>query len=160
MNLPYADFTPGGAHQEAVEAGGTTLAQSICYEDAYGSANLAPLAHAGLLVNVTNDAWFGHSWARYQHFQIARMRAIEAQRPLLRAANDGVSALVGERGQVLARAGEFQSLVLRGTVQPRRGLPPYARTGDLPVVGASLLAAAVAIWRRRPKTAAAAPAST
>jgi apolipoprotein N-acyltransferase len=50
--------------------------------------------------------------------------------------------------------------VLRGTVQPRRGLPPYARTGDLPVVGASLLAAAVAIWRRRPKTAAAAPAST
>jgi apolipoprotein N-acyltransferase len=154
MNLPYSDFTPGGAHQEAVDAGGTTLAPSICYEDAYGSANLAALGRARVLVNVTNDAWFGHSWARYQHFQIARMRAIEAQRPLLRAANDGVSALVGERGQVLAQAGEFEPLVLRGTVQPRSGLPPYARTGNLPVVGLSLLLAALAIWRRRPHTAA------
>jgi apolipoprotein N-acyltransferase len=153
MNLPYSDFTPGGAHQDAVDAGGTTLAQSICYEDAYGSANLAPLARARVLVNVTNDAWFGHSWARHQHFQIARMRAIEAQRPLLRAANDGISALVGERGQVLTRAAEFQSLVLRGTVQPRQGLPPYARTGDLPVVAVGLVAAALAILRRRPNTA-------
>ncbi len=153
MNLPYSDFTPGAAHQDPVDAGGTTLAESICYEDAYGSANLASLARAGLLVNVTNDAWFGHSWARYQHFQIARMRAIEAQRPLLRAANDGVSALVGEQGQVLARAQEFQPLVLRGTVQPRRGLPPYAWIGNLPVVAVSLVAAALAIWRRRPKTA-------
>jgi apolipoprotein N-acyltransferase len=152
MNLPYSDFTPGPAHQPAVDAGGTTLAPSICYEDAYGSANLAPLARARLLVNVTNDAWFGHSWARYQHFQIARMRAIEAQRPLLRAANDGVSALVGERGQVLAQAGEFQPVVLRGTVQPRSGMPPYARTGDLPVILTGLLAAALAIWRARPKT--------
>jgi apolipoprotein N-acyltransferase len=152
MSLPYADFTPGSAHQDAIAAGGTTLLPSICYEDAYGSANLAPLARAGLLVNVTNDAWFGHSWARYQHFQIARMRAIEARRPLLRAANDGVSALVGQRGEVLARATEFQSLVLRGTVQPRRGLPPYARGGDPPVVVLSLVAAALAIWRRRPKS--------
>lgn len=151
MNLPYSDFTPGAAQQPAVDAGGTTLAQSICYEDAYGSANLAPLAHAALLVNVTNDAWFGHSWARYQHFQIARMRAIEAQRPLLRAANDGVSALVGEHGQVLARAPEFQPVVLRGTVQPRAGLPPYARAGDMPAILAGLLAAALAILRARPK---------
>jgi apolipoprotein N-acyltransferase len=152
MSLPYSDFTPGAAHQDAVEAGGTTLAQSICYEDAYPSANLAPLAHAGLLVNVTNDAWFGHSWARYQHFQIARMRAMEARRPMLRAANDGVSALVGERGQVLERAGEFQPLVLRGTVQPRRGLPPFAKTGNWPIVSLGFVAAALALWRRRPKT--------
>jgi apolipoprotein N-acyltransferase len=151
MNLPYSDFTPGAAHQDAVDAGGTTLAQSICYEDAYGSANLGALERARLLVNVTNDAWFGHSWARYQHFQIARMRAIEAQRPLLRAANDGVSALVGERGQVLAQAAEFQSVVLRGAVQPRSGMPPYARTGDLPAILAGLLAAALAILRGRPQ---------
>lgn len=159
MNLPYSDFTPGKAHQDAIEAGGTSLAASICYEDAYGSANLAPLARAALLVNVTNDAWFGHSWARYQHFQIARLRAIEARRPLVRAANDGVSALVGERGEVLARASEFQSVVLQGTVQPRRGLPPYARTGNLPVLGLALAAAALAIWRRRPHIAPLTPAA-
>ncbi len=90
MNLPYADFTPGPAGQPSVAAGGTRLALSICYEDAYPSADLPALADAGLLVNVTNDAWFGHSWARYQHFQIARMRAIEARRARLRGAHGGI----------------------------------------------------------------------
>jgi apolipoprotein N-acyltransferase len=84
------------------------------------------------------------------------MRAIEAQRPLVRAANDGVSALVGERGQVLAQAGEFQRTVLRGTVQPRAGLPPYARVGNALIVVLALLGTGIALareprrWRRRP----------
>ena len=150
MNLPYSDFTPGPATQPSVAAGGTRLALGICYEDAYGSANLQALASAGLLVNVTNDAWFGHSWARHQHFQIARMRAIEAQRPLLRAANDGISALVGAHGEVLAQAAQFQPTVLRGTVQPRVGLPPYARLGNWLIVPLSLLAAALAAHQGPP----------
>jgi len=144
MNLPYSDFTPGAADQPAVAAGGTLVALSICYEDAYGSADLPVLAQARLLINVTNDAWFGRSWARYQHFQIARMRAIEAQRPLVRAANDGISALVGMRGEVLAQATEFKSMVLRGTVQPRAGLPPYARIGNALIVILALLGAGLA----------------
>jgi len=155
MSLPYSDFTAGAADQPAVAAGGTILSLSICYEDAYGSLNLAALEQARLLVNVTNDAWFGHSWARYQHFQISRMRAMEARRPLVRAANDGISALVGARGEVLARAPEFQSTVLRGTVQPRSGLPPFARLGNIPVVllalaGFGLLAARQIRVRRQP----------
>jgi apolipoprotein N-acyltransferase len=149
MNLPNLDFTAGAAIQPAVAAAGTTLALNICYEDAYASANLQVLAHARVLVNVTNDAWFGHSWARYQHFQISRMRAIEAQRPLVRAANDGISALVGARGQVLAQAAEFKATVLRGTVQPRAGLPPFARFGNVPAVVLALLGAALALRRRR-----------
>jgi apolipoprotein N-acyltransferase len=149
MNLPYSDFTPGPAVQPTVAAGGTRLALGICYEDAYGSLGLAALSSAGLLVNVTNDAWFGHSWARHQHFQIARMRAIEAQRPLLRAANDGISALVGAHGEVLAQAEQFKPTVLRGTVQPRAGLPPYARFGNWPIVLLSLLGAAVAAGAKR-----------
>jgi apolipoprotein N-acyltransferase len=132
-----------------VAAGGTRLALGICYEDAYGSVNLQALADAGLLVNVTNDAWFGHSWARHQHFQIARMRAIEAQRPLLRAANDGISALVGARGEVAAQAVQFVPTVLRGTVQPRTGLPPYARVGNWLIVLVAMLGAAVAAGVRR-----------
>jgi apolipoprotein N-acyltransferase len=149
MNLPYSDFTAGAAEQPAVAAGGTLLALSICYEDAYPSANLQVLARARVLVNVTNDAWFGHSWARYQHFQIARMRAIEAQRPLVRAANDGISALVGAHGEVLARAHEFERTVLRGTVQPRAGLPPYARLGNALIVVLALLGTALAAVQER-----------
>jgi len=150
MDLPYSDFEAGPAIQPSVAAAGTRLALGICYEDAYGSLNLQALASAGLLVNVTNDAWFGHSWARYQHFQIARMRAIEAQRPLLRAANDGISAMVGPHGEVLAQAPQFVPTVLRGTVQPRVGLPPYARCGNWLIVLVGLLGAgAAALVKRR-----------
>ena len=147
MSLPYSDFTAGSADQPAVAAGGTMLSLSICYEDAYDSAALAALPKARVLVNVTNDAWFGRSWARYQHFQIARMRAMEAQRPLVRAANDGVSALVGAHGEVLARAPEFESTVLRGSVQPRAGLPPFARLGNGLAILPALLAAVLAVYR-------------
>jgi apolipoprotein N-acyltransferase len=151
MNLPYSDFTPGAARQPTVAAAGTRLALGICYEDAYGSINLPALGSAGLLVNVTNDAWFGHSWARHQHFQIGRMRAIEAQRPLLRAANDGISALVGAHGEVLGEAEQFKPAVLRGTVQPRVGLPPYARIGNWLIVLLSLVGVGVAAGvKRRP----------
>jgi len=149
MNLPYSDFTPGADRQPTVAAGGTRLALGICYEDAFGSVNLQALASAGLLVNVTNDAWFGHSWARHQHFQIGRMRAIEAQRPLVRAANDGISALVGARGEVLGQAEQFKPTVLRGTVQPRVGLPPYARIGNWLIVLLSLVGAGVAAGVKR-----------
>jgi apolipoprotein N-acyltransferase len=148
MSLPYSDFTAGAAEQPAVPAGGTSLALSICYEDAFGSADLQALGRARLLVNVTNDAWFGRSWARYQHFQIARMRAMEARRPLVRAANDGISALVGMRGEVQSRAQEFRSLLLRGTVQPRSGLPPYARFGNTLPVGIALVGFGWAVLRR------------
>jgi apolipoprotein N-acyltransferase len=154
MNLPNLDFTPGAAVQPPISAAGTLVAASICYEDAYGNA-LPPVLRRGatVLVNVTNDAWFGHSWARYQHFQIARMRAIESRRPLIRAAQDGVSALVGADGRVLAQAREFRPVVLRGSVQPRAGLPPYARFGNAPIVVLGLLAAAVAAGARLVRSA-------
>lgn len=148
-NLPYLDFTPGAAVQPPLHAAGTLLAPSICYEDAYGSAMLPDLRRgATLLVNVTNDSWFGRSWARYQHFQIARMRSLEADRPLIRATQDGISAVVDARGHVIAEARQFQPVVLRSTVQPRAGLPPYARVGNTLVVVLGLLATALAAGMR------------
>ena len=155
MSLPYSDFTPGDANQPPLPAGGLSLGATICYEDAYGAAMLGVLEKdsdspaADALVNVTNDAWFGHSTARYQHFQIARMRALEAQRYLIRAANDGVSAVVGPRGEVIARAPEFTPFVLESTVVPRLGLPPYARVGNWLVVGLSLVALAYGVGVRQ-----------
>lgn len=134
MNLPYSDFTRGAVVQPALRAGGLNLSASICYEDGYGSSYLEQLKSADTLVNVTNDAWFGHGSARYLHFQIARMRAIEAQRYLLRAGNDGISAVIGPRGEVVAEAPGFEPYVLRSEVTPRMGLPPYARVGNWLVV--------------------------
>ena len=149
LSLPYSDFAPGSDHQAPLAAGGLRLAPSICYEDAFGSAQLELVRHSELLVNVTNDAWFGRSPARYQHLQIGRMRALEAGRYLLRAGNDGVSAIIGPRGELLAVAPEYRSTVLRGTVVGRNGLSPYTRVGNWAVVSFGLGVLGVACYRRR-----------
>jgi apolipoprotein N-acyltransferase len=161
MSLPYSDFTRGARNQAPLAAGGLKLGATVCYEDAYGSSMLGVLHQADALVNVTNDAWFGHSTARHQHFQIARMRAMEAGRYLIRAANDGISGIIGPRGEVVARAPEFTPYVLESAVVPRTGLPPYARVGNWPVVLIAVLALAYGLWVRnhRGRPAASPPAA-
>jgi apolipoprotein N-acyltransferase len=146
MNLPYSDFTPGRAGQPPLRLAGQLVSASICYEDAFPGQLRAATAASTLLATVTNDAWFGHSGARYQHLQISRMRALEARRPMLRAANDGVSALIDAWGRTSLTAPEFEPAVLRGPVQPRAGLTPYLALGDWPVIGvASALLVVVAL---------------
>jgi apolipoprotein N-acyltransferase len=103
-----------------------------------------------VLVNVTNDAWFGRSTARHQHLQIARMRAIEAGRYMLRAANDGITAVIGPKGEIVAQAPEFGPYVLRAQVVPRSGLPPYAHVGNWLIIGAAAAALALIFtWNLR-----------
>jgi apolipoprotein N-acyltransferase len=148
QSLPYSDFTRGGEHQAPLPAGGLNLGATVCYEDAYGSYMLQVLHSADALVNVTNDAWFGHSSARYQHFQISRMRAIESQRFLIRAANDGVSGVIGPHGEVVARAPEFRPYDLLSAVTPRTGLTPYAHVGNWLIVVLACAALASGVWRR------------
>jgi apolipoprotein N-acyltransferase len=138
MDLPYSGFEAGGDSQPPLDAAGQKLGITICYEDAYASDQLAVLKDATLLVNVTNDAWFGDSTAAHQHLQISRMRALEAGRTMLRAANDGISAIIGPDGRVTATLPRFQPGVLTGSVQPRIGLTPYARFGNWPVIASSL----------------------
>jgi apolipoprotein N-acyltransferase len=149
MDLGYADFTRGPAVQPPLRAAGLALSASICYEDGYGSSQLPVLAHADTLVNVTNDAWFGHGSARYLHFQIARMRAIEAQRYMIRAGNDGISAVIGPRGEIVAEAPGFVRHVLRSEVTPRMGLPPYAHVGNWLIVSLSTVGVLLGIWLAR-----------
>jgi apolipoprotein N-acyltransferase len=151
-NLPCADFTRGAAVQEPFEAGGQKIAASVCYEDAYGSTQLPALRTATMLVNVTNDAWFGKSTARYQHLQISRMRALEAGRPMARAANTGVSALIESDGRIVATAAEYAPAVVIAEIQPRIGLTPYAWTGNSLIVVLALAFAGTGAYfgRRKP----------
>jgi apolipoprotein N-acyltransferase len=149
MSLPYDDISPGREDQPSLSAAGQRLGLTICYEDAFGSSQLKVLRDATLLVNVTNNAWYGDSTAPHQHLQIARMRALEAGRYLVRAANDGITAVVGPHGEIVARLPQFQEAVLRADVQPMTGLTPYARLGNYPVVIGAGLLLAMAVWRRR-----------
>ncbi len=107
------------------------------------------LPKADALVNVTNDAWFGHSTARYEQFQMARMRTLEEGRSMIIATNDGISAVIGPRGEVVASAPPFQPYVLRSSVTPMAGLTPFARVGNWLVVSLAALGALGALWHRR-----------
>jgi apolipoprotein N-acyltransferase len=147
MNLPYSDFSAGAKQQPALDAAGQKLGVTICYEDGFGSEQLAVLNQATLLVNVTNDAWFGDSSAPPQHLEISRMRALEAGRDMVRAANDGISALIAADGTVMSTLPRFKVAVLTGTVQPRTGLTPYARVGNWPVLLLCLFGALIAVLR-------------
>jgi apolipoprotein N-acyltransferase len=145
MSLPYTDFDRGHPDQPPLALGGQHLGVSICYEDAFGDELIGVLDRATLLVNVSNDAWFGGSVAPHQHLQIARMRALEAGRYLLRATNTGITALIGANGVVKKAIPQFNPQVLRGTVQPRTGLTPYARFGNHLIV-ALCIAGLCAVW--------------
>ncbi|HET9692846.1 MAG TPA: apolipoprotein N-acyltransferase [Steroidobacteraceae bacterium] len=151
MNLPYSDFQPGSDRQSPLRAHTERLAPTVCYEDAYGSEQLPLVRESSLLVNVTNDAWFGDSTAPHQHLDISRMRSLESGRAMLRATNDGVTALIDHDGSVTGSLPQFEPGVLTGEVQPRAGLTPYVRFGNAPVlvvVGVALVAA-MAMQRRR-----------
>ncbi len=151
LNVPYADFSPGPARQPPLRAGGLVLGPTICYEIAFPALVRSALPAAQVLVNVSNDGWFGDSLAPHQHLQIARLRALETGRPLLRATNTGITAVIGPHGRVLARAPQFEVAVVRATVTPHGGLTPYVRLGDAPALlaAAALLALATLARSRR-----------
>jgi apolipoprotein N-acyltransferase len=134
LHIPMADFTSGSDGPPPISAAGQQLALSICYEDAFGSEMREQLPEATLLVNVSNDAWFGDSLAAEQHFQIAQMRALESGRMMLRANNTGVTAIIDTDGRAVARLPGFVNATLTGTAQGRSGATPYVRIGEWGVV--------------------------
>jgi apolipoprotein N-acyltransferase len=138
-NLPYSDAVPGAPGQPPLNFAGEAIAVTICYEDVFGAEQLHNLPDATLLVNVSNDAWFGESIAPHQHLQIARVRAAEAGRYLLRATNTGISAIITPRGTVAASSPSFEPHVLRGVVHGFTGSTPYSRWGNYAVVVSMLL---------------------
>lgn len=134
MDVPMSDFSSGGLDQPLLQAAGHKIGMSICFEDAFGEEVIHAVPDAAILVNVSNDAWFGNSIAPPQHLQIARMRALETGRPLMRATNTGVSAMIDHNGKIRSIAPQFTEFVLSGDVQPMAGSTPYVRYGNYPVV--------------------------
>ena len=138
------DIWPG--HEATLlHAAGQVIGSSICYEDAFGEEMADFLPEATLLVNLSNDAWFGGTFAPAQHLQIARMRALELGRPLLRATNTGITAIVDARGKVVARAPASEAVVLRGRVAGHQGYTPFARWRNGPLIGLLTLLLVVAL---------------
>ena len=140
LAIKLGDFTPGAIDQPLLTAGGYPFITSICYEDAFGDAGLRGLPDAAYLVNVTNDGWFGDSIEPHQHLQMARTRAMETGRFLLRATNTGVTAIVAPDGKIVSQVPQFTATVLTDVITPMGGMTPYARLGDQPVIYGMVLA--------------------
>ena len=146
-----SDFTAWPDIQLPMPLAGQKVAVSICYEDAFPAVIRRSLPAATVLVNLSEDAWFGNSLAPHQRLQMARMRALESARPLIRASNNGLSALILADGRVLKSAPQFQQHVLHGLVDPMTGETPFVRFGSLPVLVVALLVVVLASspWTRR-----------
>ena len=150
LSIPLADQTPGPVYQKPFAVAGQRVAINICYEDAFGDEIIRQLPDATLMVNVTNDAWYGRSLAAEQHEQMAAMRAIETARPMLRATNTGITALIDHHGVERARLPWFTRGVLETSIAGRQGTTPYVRFGDvLAVIVALVLVFTISGLQRR-----------
>jgi len=157
MNIPLGDFDRGAVGQSSFEWRGQRLAPNVCYEDLFGEELGArfrdPAGAPTIFVNVSNIGWFGDTVAIDQHLQISRMRALEFQRPVIRATNTGATAIIDHRGTVTHLLERHTRGVLRGEVEGRQGLTPFARWvsawGLAPLWGAGALLAALGWLDRR-----------
>lgn len=148
LGIPMSNFSAGVADKPIMHVANEIIGVSICYEDIFGEEVKQALPEATVLVNVSNDAWFGDSIAAHQHLQMARMRALETGRYMLRATNTGISAVIDEKGLIKARAPQHVPYALNQKVALFSGMTPYARFGDnLVLVPAFLLLATMLFLR-------------
>ena len=155
MQIPLGDFNRGAPVQPTLDWAGQRLAPNICYEDLFGEelarGFIAPALAPTVLVNLSNIAWFGDTVAIDQHRQISRLRALELQRPMLRATNTGATLAIDHLGRVTHELPRLTRAVLAVEVEGREGLTPYARWagrfGLWPLALLGVIALALA-WRR------------
>jgi apolipoprotein N-acyltransferase len=142
------DLSAGDAQQKPLALAGQQVAVNICYEDVFGEEIIRALPQASILVNVTNDAWYGTSAAAAQHNQISQLRALETGRMMLRATNTGVTSIIGVDGKIVQQLPQHEEGVLQGLAQGYTGSTPYVRWGNWAVV-ILLVAMLGSAWLRR-----------
>jgi len=150
MQIPLGDFTRGALNQPSFVINQQRVAANICYEDVFGH-ELLPAVKQGatILANFSNLGWFGDSVALRQHWQMARFRAIETQRPMLRSTNTGMTGAINEFGQPIAILPAMVAGYVDVQIQGRTGLTPYVRWGDYPFLMLACGILILALFGRR-----------
>lgn len=150
LNIPLSDLSRGGTEQKPMVLGNQKVAVNICYEDVFGEEITSQLPEATILVNMSNDAWYGQSFAADQHMQFSQARALETGRMMLRATNTGATAVIDTHGYVLAHAKHDVITTLDATAQGYQGTTPYVIWGNWPFIVISFSVIAL-LWRRKNK---------
>ena len=135
FNLPMSSFTRGKYQQPNLIANNLHILPLICFEIAFPDQLAANLTNkTDMILTVSNDAWFADSHGPHQHLEIARMRALEFGKPLLRSTNNGITAVVNHYGKIIARIPQFQEAVLTTNVQLVNGQTPYSQWSTIILV--------------------------
>ena len=134
LSIPLSDLARGGKHQRPMQLNNQKVAINICYEDVFGEEIIRQLPEATVLVNISNDAWYGQSYAADQHMQFSQARALETGRMMLRSTNTGATAVIDQHGYVIAHAPHDVKTALDIEAQGYTGSTPYIRWGNWPFI--------------------------
>nr|WP_300313570.1 apolipoprotein N-acyltransferase [Halomonas sp.] len=149
FDLPMPAMTPERGEQAPIHAAGYTLGNAICYEIIYSDLVASRARQSDILLTVSNDSWFGDSLGPHQHLEMARLRALENGRYVIRGTSNGITAIIDDQGNILDQAPQFETARLDGQVQAMQGLTPFTRTGSWPVwLLAALMVLPGLIYRR------------
>jgi len=130
FDIPMSNFTPGDKEQALINLNDVFLASYICYEIAYESLVLSDFPKANLIINISDDSWFGRSLAAWQQVEIGQFRALETARFAVFATNDGITAVVNNKGDVVKQLPRYSRAILTATVYPRAGVTPMMWWGN------------------------------
>lgn len=152
IKIPMSDMSVGPDHQDLMTVNDVSLGVSICYEDVFSRDINLDLPDANILINTSNDAWFGDSLAPHQHLEIAQMRSLETGRPMVRSTNTGSSAFIDFKGRLISKSEQFKQQTLSGKLYGRTGSTPFLSFAKVQpwFAGLILLLALIVILKRRP----------
>ena len=125
INIPFSDLQSGPDDQPLMAVNGLFLGVSICFENAFSRDIMLAIPQANLLVNASNDAWFGDSLAPHQHLQMAQLRSLETGRAMVRSTNTGVSAFIDFKGRIIQQTEQFKTVSITQTMNGRTGITPF-----------------------------------
>ncbi len=147
FNMPMSGFSAGDSEQPPMLIKGHNAVVTLCYEDVFPQDMLQQIPRSQFMINLSNNGWYGDSLAPHQHLEMARMRALESSRELIRSTTSGISALVDSKGKILVKGPQFKQAVVNGKIQPRTGTTPYVYWANYPII-LLFMAALLLFWRQ------------
>lgn len=151
LKIPMSDFISGPSKSKPLQIDNLKIAAFICYEIAFPEQVLSRDGEIGMILTVSNDAWFGHSIAQAQHLEMGQMRALEMGRPVLFVSNNGITAFINPNGKIRSFAPPFETYVLTDSIQAFVGKTPWQRLGMDPILILLFVLLSIAVYVQRYK---------